>query len=394
MHLVIHSIFLYNENSIQTQYREVRSMKWNRQEFIDLLTFNHPPREMFVELMGPLVGLDEEWKAQGASAGEVDLTDFCFDYVPVFSVGHTGAIHTLPDTVLEETDEYLIQRDYLGRTVKLIKSTATIPLPMDFPVKSMEDWLKIRHMFEWDPCRVDQEQLKQALKARENGALIRVSIPGGFDLARELMGEEVACLCYYDEPELMEDILTTVGDMCYRVLDEVSRVVPVDYLFVHEDMAGKSGPLVGPSQIEEFIKPYYRKAWDLLSSRGTKIFSQDSDGNMTPVIDAFMDCGVNVFYPCEPAAGMDVVELRKKYGNQIAFMGGIDKHVLRRSREEIDRELEYKLQPLMQGGGMVFGLDHRIPNGTPLENYRYYVKKARELLNIADTEKGWGRMAF
>ena len=369
-------------------------MKWNRQEFIDLLTFNHPPREMFVELMGPLVGLDEEWKAQGASAGEVDLTDFCFDYVPVFSVGHTGAIHTLPDTVLEETDEYLIQRDYLGRTVKLIKSTATIPLPMDFPVKSMEDWLKIRHMFEWDPCRVDQEQLKQALQARENGALIRVSIPGGFDLARELMGEEVACLCYYDEPELMEDILTTVGDMCYRVLDEVSRVVPVDYLFVHEDMAGKSGPLVGPSQIEEFIKPYYRKAWDLLSSRGTKIFSQDSDGNMTPVIDAFMDCGVNVFYPCEPAAGMDVVELRKKYGNQIAFMGGIDKHVLRRSREEIDRELEYKLQPLMQGGGMVFGLDHRIPNGTPLENYRYYVKKARELLNIANTEKGWGRMAF
>jgi len=369
-------------------------MKWTRQEFIDLLTCNHPPREMFVELMGPLVGLDAEWKAQGASAGELDLTDFGFDYVPVFSVGKTGAIHTLPDTVLEETDEYIIQRDYLGRTTRLIKSAATIPLPMDFPVKCMEDWLKIKHMFEWDPCRVDQVQLQDALKAREEGSLIRVSIPGGFDLPRELMGEEMACMCYYDQPELMEDILTTAGDMCYRVLDEISRVVPVDYLFVHEDMAGKSGPLVGPAQIEEFIRPYYRKAWDLLSSRGTKLFSQDSDGNMTPVIDAFMDCGVNVFYPCEPAAGMDVVELRKKYANRIAFMGGIDKHVLRRSMEEIDRELEYKLQPLMQGGGMVFGLDHRIPNGTPLENYRYYVKKARELLGITDVEKGWGRMAF
>ncbi len=42
------------------------------------------------------------------------------------------------------------------------------------------------------------------------------------------------------------------------------------------------------------------------------------------------------------------------------MLGGIDKHVLRRSKEEIRRELEYKLQPLMQQGGMVFGLDHRI----------------------------------
>lgn len=369
-------------------------MKWNREDFINLLTFSHPPREMLVELMGPLVGLDEEWKAQGAGEGELDLTDFCFDHVPVFSVGHTGAIHTLPPAVLEETGEYVIQRDELGRTTKLIKASATIPLPLDYPVKCMEDWLRIKHMYEWDPCRVNAQQLQQALKAREEGTLIRVSIPGGFDLPRELMGEEGACMCYYDEPELMEDILTTAGDMCCRVLDEISRVVPVDYLFVHEDMAGKSGPLAGPAQIEEFIKPYYRKAWDLLSSRGTKLFSQDSDGNMTPVIDAFIDCGVNVFYPCEPAAGMDVVELRKKYGQRIAFMGGIDKHVLRKTKADIDRELEYKLQPMMQGGGMVFGLDHRIPNGTPLENYRYYVQKARELLGITDTEKGWGRMAF
>lgn len=91
---------------------------------------------------------------------------------------------------------------------------------------------------------------------------------------------------------------------------------------------------------------------------------------------------------------MDVVALRKKYGNRIALMGGIDKHVLRQSKEAIDRELEYKLQSCMLGGGMVFGLDHRIPNGTPLENYRYYVQRARELLSITDTEKGWGRMAF
>ena len=102
-------------------------------------------------------------------------------------------------------------------------------------------------------------------------------------------------------------------------------------------------------------------------------------------------------YPAEPAAGMDVVKLRQKYGTALAHKGGIDKHVLRESKEAIRKELEYKMQPLMQQGGMVFGLDHRIPNGTPLENYRYYVELGREILGlpVRDTSKsGWGRMAF
>jgi len=46
---------------------------------------------------------------------------------------------------------------------------------------------------------------------------------------------------------------------------------------------------------------------------------------------------------------------------------------------------------------MVFGLDHRIPNGTPLENYRFCVDLGRELLGLPPRQphqRGWGRMAF
>ena len=145
------------------------------------------------------------------------------------------------------------------------------------------------------------------------------------------------------------------------------------------------------------MKPYYRRTFDMLASKGTKLFSQDSDGNMESVLDAMLECGVNITYPAEPAAGMDIVSLRKKYGKKFAFKGGIDKHVLRGTKAEIRAELEYKLQPMMQEGGCVFGLDHRIPNGTPLENYRYYIETAREILNLpplSPSRKGWARMAF
>lgn len=52
---------------------------------------------------------------------------------------------------------------------------------------------------------------------------------------------------------------------------------------------------------------------------------------------------------------------------------------------------------MVTSGGIAFGLDHRIPNGTPLENYRYYVDTAREILQLPPRDPslgGWGRMAF
>jgi len=159
-------------------------------------------------------------------------------------------------------------------------------------------------------------------------------------------------------------------------------------LCIHEDLAGKSGPLAGPKQIAEFLKPYYRRVWDLLHDRGARLFDQDSDGNLAPVLEAFLECGVNCMHPMEPAAGMDVVCVREQYGARLAFYGGLDKHVLRRSREEIVAELEYKLPPLIQSGGCVFALDHRIPNGTPLANYRFYVTKAWDIM-----EREWPGVA-
>ena len=381
-----------------TSIRRILNLKWNREEYLELMTFGEIDRPMFVELFGPLVGLEDEWKKQGATKAEINMYGWDWDYVSRIGCGgNTGQRGGFEEKVIEENDEYVIKRDSLGRKTKLYKKSATIPLPLDYPVQNMEDWLEIKPFFEFHEDRINWEQVKKAKTAQKDGTIVCAHIPGGFDLPRQLLGEKNVCLAFYQQPELIHDILKTAGDTAFKVLDQISEEVTIDNLGVHEDMAGKSGSLVGPNIIEEFIKPYYRKIWDLLSNRGTKLFAQDSDGNMNAVIDAFLDCGINVMFPMEPAAGMDVVELRKEYGQKIAFKGGIDKHVLRKSKQAINRELEYKMQSLMQKGGMVFGLDHRIPNGTPLENYRYYVKKGRELLGLpplTSDRKGWKKMAF
>ena len=372
-------------------------MKFHRQQYIDLLTHKNADRQMFVELFGPLIGLEDEWRSQGATEDEVNLIGFDFDYVDRLDCGgNTGILGGVEPHVVKETDEYIISVDEYGRTMKLMRGFATSALPLDYPVFDMDSWLKLKHWFQYSDKRIDWEQVEKAKKMQQRGSLVLANIPGGFDLLRELMGAENACICYYEDPELVKDIMDTVTNTAFRVLDKISDHVTIDNLSVHEDMAGKSGPLIGPNLIEKYIKPYYKCIWDMLSQKGTKLFSQDSDGNMNPVIDVFMDSGVNIIYPAEPRAGMDIVMLRKKYGQSLSFKGGIDKYVLLMDKKAIRDELEYKLQTLMQKGGNIFGIDHRIPNGTLIDNYRYYVDTAREILGIPPRgdAKGWRRMAF
>jgi hypothetical protein len=362
-----------------------KTMAVRREEYLDHMTFQSNTRPLFTEIFGPIIGLKEEWHAQGATDAELDMSIYryrcgAFGGVPV----NTGWMGGPPSEVLEETDKLIITRDRMGRTMRMDKGFATLALPQDWPVANMDDWLRVRHHYEYSEERFGRDWEAAAHAHREAGRVVIVGIPGGFDQPRQLMGEERLCEAYYDAPEMVHDILDTIGETAFRVLDRVSAAVPIDQLSVHEDMAGKSGPLAGPSQIREFIGPYYRRIWDMLQDRGARLFDQDSDGDMNPVIPAFLDAGVNVMHPMEGAANMDIVEIRETYGERLAFYGGIDKHIIRRSKEEIVAELETKIPPMVKSGGCVLALDHRIPNGTSLDNYRFYVDKAWEIMERED----------
>jgi len=371
-------------------------MIWNREQYIAHCLFEDTGREMFCELFGPLHRLESEWRAAGVPENEIGMTAFDWDYVRYkWLPARTGAITGMKKVVLEDTPEQTISIDEMGRKMKLCKNSATIPLPLTHPVATMDDWLRVKHWYAFSEDRVNRAALDDIKKAHDAGVLTLIGVPGGFDQPRQLLGEEGLCIAFYEEPEMIEDMLATMADTAVKVIERVGDVVPIDNLAIHEDMAGKTGPLIGPQFVREFLVPYYRRVWDAARAHGAKLFSQDSDGNMEAVIDAFLEGGVNCFYPCEPAAGMDIVKLREKYGKRFFIKGGIDKHVLRRSCEEIRAELEYKMSAPMRGGGTIFALDHRIPNGTPIENYRYYVSLGRELLGLGPIRgEGWARMAF
>lgn len=371
-------------------------MIWDRERYLAHCDFEDTGREMFCELFGPLLQLESEWRRQGATEKEISMTAFDFDYVLRISLPcRTGVLTGRSTVVLEDTPEYTLAIDHMGRKTRLNKSAASISHPLEYPVKTMDDWLAIKHWYTFDEKRIHTQLLEERRSLRGKGYLTLMSTPGGFDEPRQLLGEEGLCMVYFDEPEMIVDMLETMADTTIRVMERVCDKIPLDVLTIHEDMAGKSGPLVGPAQMNEFIIPYYKKVWEAAKAFGARQFSQDSDGNILPVLDGFLEAGVNVFHPFEPAAGMDMVKVREKYGKTFCIKGGIDKFALLRGKDAIRDELSYKTCEIMRHGGTVFGLDHRIPNGVTIENYRYYVNLAREMLNLPPIQnEGWDRMAF
>lgn len=351
-----------------------------REEYLDAMTFKGGG-PLFTEIFGPLVGLKEEWEEQGASPAELDLSAFKYRAPLTAGLGVKAGFR-LGSWIRQVSDDGLDIgfEDDLGRRLSMRRGCATIPHPESYPVTNMDDWLKIKPRYMFSAERLPPGWLEDAQAALGRGCALCAGIPGGFDELRELMGEENLCLAYYDQPELVVDVLETIGECAFETLAFASKGVRIDVLSTHEDLAGRSGPLIGPDTFREFVKPYYRRVWDMLRERGARLFEVDSDGDINPLLEVFAESGVNCLLPMEPAAGMDMVECRKRLGHAMAFKGGIDKFVLQKGFEAIDAELERKLPPMLRDGGCVLGLDHRIPNGTPLEAYRHYMAKAWEVI--------------
>ena len=389
---------MVNSNKLNgiSRSEEVLPMIWDRERYIAHSLFEDTGREMFCELFGPLHALEDEWRRQGASAKEISMTAFEWDYVTVTGLsGSVGARTGIAPRILEDTPEMTLAVDHFGRHTKLIKKSATIALPLDHPVLTPDDWEKIKHWYAFSEDRIDRERLLEQKKRWEQGYLTVFGMLGAFDEPRQLLGEAEICIACYEEPEMLHDMLETFADTAVKVIERVGEIVPIDCLSVHEDMAGKSGPLFGPSQIREFFKPYYTRVWEAAQAYGAKLFMQDSDGDMSPIYDELIECGLNTVFPLEPVGGNDMVKLREKYGKKLGFKGGIDKHALTRGKEAVKKELEYRMSPSLFGGGTVFGLDHRIPNGVHIETYRYYVNLGREMLGLEPISgEGWARMAF
>jgi uroporphyrinogen decarboxylase len=198
---------------------------------------------------------------------------------------------------------------------------------------------------------------------------------------RNWMGVENMSFLMYDSPDVFADMVDTLAELACWSFDQIipHMITPPDIGFGWEDICGRSGPLVSPDLMRKHVAPGYRKMRERLESHGVHLLGLDSDGLVEPLIGPWMDAGVNLFFPIEIGVWQaDPMALRRKFGREMRVLGGFNKLVLERDRAAIDAEIDRRMA-IMKNGGFVIMPDHLITPGTPLDNYRYYLDRIRDL---------------
>lgn len=288
--------------------------------------------------------------------------------------------------MLEEDDDRLKYLDVDGAVRVFLKKSATMASGWEWPIKDRASWEQLKEeRLSKDNIRrrlpANWDRLVQEYKTRDYPLGAGGYPLGFFGTLAHLIGYDHLFLLYYDDPELVHDILDTFTDLWIAVLEEVLMDVELDHVQIWEDVSFGSGCMLSNSIMREFMLPYYQRFTGFLKSHGVKLIFTDTDGDCNKIIPFFMEAGVTGMLPFEVNCGMDVEKVRRLYPS-LALMGGIPKSEIQKGKKRIDEILQPVSRLLQTGGYIPFG-DHFIPPEVDWEDFCYYRTRLNEIIDAA-----------
>lgn len=293
------------------------------------------------------------------------------------------------EEVLEDHGDWVLSRDDQGVIRKERKDKSSVDF-VGWPVNNREDWERIKAERLQPTLEgrlpADWSSLLPELKSRDYPLCLGGGFAGFFGTPRSLMGVERLWFTFYDDPELLKDMIDYLADFWIALYGQVLDQVDADLALIWEDMCYKAGPMISPRLFRTFMLPAYQRLTSYLKDRGVGVIHVDTDGDCWELIPLFLEGGVTGLYPFEVNAGMDVVAVRKAFP-ELQMMGGIDKIQLAAGREAIDAELEAKVPFMLRSGGYIPCVDHNVPPDVPWENFVYYRQRLEMMIREAAGEK-------
>jgi len=283
------------------------------------------------------------------------------------------------EETLEETDQYRIFRQQDGVVAQHWKDRSCIPHYIDFTMKDRSGWEEYRMRLQPCPERLPENLDEELERLNESDLPVSIGTGSMIGWTRNWMGVENMALACYDDRALIAEVADTVAELVCWAIEQVKGKVNIDLGWGWEDICFKSGPLISPEIFAECCVPAYAKVARKLREAGCELYLVDCDGDVSALVPLWLEAGVNILFPLEIGTWQaDPMAFRRRYGKQCRILGGIDKRQLAKGRAAIDAEIQRRL-PLMREGGYIPLPDHLIIPGTPLEDYRYYLDRLREL---------------
>lgn len=310
---------------------------------------------------------------------DISLDDVVYDDEDIQSYFHIDMYQVIPDedpwpglaVELGHERGYIIERDGWGRIVRR-KTTSPYGIPLEVPLVEKADLDKL----EFEPVELDQryravfEGMEQARQMRHR-PYIFFKTGGPYLRSSFLRGEYQWYVDIAEDPQFVEAVASRVTDHLIAVaVEALARGQLHDTcIWIYDDVASNQGPLISPKAYERLFLPQMCRMVEAFKRAGVGHVGFHSDGDVRPILDGLVDAGVSILNPVEPRANMDVVELRRRYGKRLAYVGGLcNSRVLPAgSDEEVRHHIEHVLS-IADEGGLVIG-SHSIGNDVTQERY-------------------------
>lgn len=282
--------------------------------------------------------------------------------------------------VLEETDEWITATNTEGETVRISKLNGSRHF-IDAPVKTRSDYERIRDQRLQPGLEgrlvPDWPQVRKKLLQRTFPLLYGGNV-GFYNSPRRFLGFQRLNFMFYDDPQLVKDMINEMADFLIALYDPLLSDIGGDCAMISEDMCYKAGCFVSPAMFREFMLPAYRKLTGFYRDHGIRTILVDSDGDVSGLVPLLIEGGVTGLYPFEVTGNTDIIDIRREHP-RFQILGGLDKKAVAAGKDQIDRELEAKVPPLIKSGGYVPFIDHTVPPDISWENFRYYRRRLEEL---------------
>ena len=181
-----------------------------------------------------------------------------------------------------------------------------------------------------------------------------------------------------DDKSFIHNMLDSVLEFNLGVIQQAPDYI--DGIRFLEDWGIQHGLMMGLKHWREFLKPRLKIMYEATKKRGFIVMSH-SCGDNTVIIPELIELGVDISDPAQPEA-MDLKFLKKEYGKDIVFFGGLGSQstIPRGTPEEVVKEAEGTMEYMWEGGKYILGPAGSIPTEAPIENVAALVEYYKNIL--------------
>ncbi len=280
-----------------------------------LMALEHKEADRIPIHDSPLYSAIRRWHGEGlpADVKPSEYFDFEMEYF------RPDDSPRFPIKIVEENKEYITKTTPYGGLRRDHKDYSTTPEIIDYPVKTRDDWEKIKERLKPDRDRADWERSwLAATKAREQDRFIAYVPRFGYSQIEHYVHSEQLLMLIATNPEWVRDMYETDAQLIIDMYEIMKKGgFEFDGAFLACDLGYRNGLLFSPHQYDEQLRPTFRKLVHYFKGQGLPVILH-SDGCVKELIPRFIEDGLTCLQPLEVKAGMDVVQLKKDFGEQLA----------------------------------------------------------------------------